>query len=956
MVSFNIADKGLSLAIGKTVNLKSVFNGNEMVFYVDGVEICKYTVPEGYESGAAGVIVSGITMNVDNFTVAKLVESTVGESYIQNFDSTASLPSDWTAKDTNSTNTVSIADYTAMRVSSPDNALPQAYLNRTLQLDGVDVNDYAVEADITMIDNSNPNGYFGIIVRSSNPTTDGTSISNGILCAYRVGGASGWIQGNNQSAHEYASAPAVSAFQNGQTYKFKVVCQGNNVKFYVDDVLVADGNNPNNGMAFDTGTIGFSGKRVVFDVENVKVTTLDENPTVLLETEFNEGKSIDEDWRIIVSNSNFNVSYTEQSGKLYINAGNSGTLTHAVLDESVIDYDNYTVSANLTFKRFNNYTGLMLNYKNNTHYILTTVKASGAVAIEAKTSTGWISIANGNLDRTFAAGDTCNVRATVADGMVYYYVDGTKVLEGAIPEGYEEGTVAYGAKNVDVEVDNFTVVPYLTANEEDIIYKQTFDTAAKAPAHWIHEEGAQRTDGTIPEITISANAKTLNDTALSLTAMDSGLTVIALDKDFELDNFAFEADITMIEKAALTGVSYYMGPVFGLQEDSRCCLAAMKVSEGTWNVEAWNKNGNPQWTAFGSGSYGATALNETYRMRVVGVNGYVTFYVNGVEQGKYKVDDIYMNGRFGIAFRNSEIEVDNVRIYKGLELFDITVAESTATRIRIATFNVGDFSTASGSSGAGIPAGNGTDVTKAEYKAIFEAVDADIWALQEDSQYFNGTTKETPYDAFYSDIHTKYERNFTGTYNGKAFLTSLDLRDVKPVYYNKTTTSYSPETPVGYSHPWFLTGKVIIDGKEITLITLHFEWSCKEQRAQQVADVLEYAKDKEYCIILGDFNPQNYINGEDQSTANPDDKDNINPGSNNMYQVDWKKFTDAGFEPSNGGRFGVHGTLMRNGSARSPYPWDCVFVSSNIKIRNAEIVTASWMNDHAIAVADIEIN
>ena len=39
-------------------------------------------------------------------------------------------------------------------------------------------------------------------------------------------------------------------------------------------------------------------------------------------------------------------------------------------------------------------------------------------------------------------------------------------------------------------------------------------------------------------------------------------------------------------------------------------------------------------------------------------------------------------------------------------------------KIRVATFNIGDYSTANGSSGDGIPLGNGTEVTKEEYVAL----------------------------------------------------------------------------------------------------------------------------------------------------------------------------------------------------------------------------------------------
>ena len=59
---------------------------------------------------------------------------------------------------------------------------------------------------------------------------------------------------------------------------------------------------------------------------------------------------------------------------------------------------------------------------------------------------------------------------------------------------------------------------------------------------------------------------------------------------------------------------------------------------------------------------------------------------------------------------------------------------------------------------------------------------------------------------------------------------------------------------------------------------------------------------------------------------------------------------------SNGGRFGAYETLVSKGTPRGGFPWDNVFVSSNIKIVNAEPVYEPWMKDHAIFVADLEIN
>ena len=81
------------------------------------------------------------------------------------------------------------------------------------------------------------------------------------------------------------------------------------------------------------------------------------------------------------------------------------------------------------------------------------------------------------------------------------------------------------------------------------------------------------------------------------------------------------------------------------------------------------------------------------------------------------------------------------------------MSNETSIRIRIASYNIGDYSTANGSSGDGISKSNGTEVTKQEYIEVFKKVGAELWGLREDSPCFNGTTGETPYDAIYSKIH-----------------------------------------------------------------------------------------------------------------------------------------------------------------------------------------------------------
>ena len=270
--------------------------------------------------------------------------------------------------------------------------------------------------------------------------------------------------------------------------------------------------------------------------------------------------------------------------------------------------------------------------------------------------------------------------------------------------------------------------------------------------------------------------------------------------------------------------------------------------------------------------------------------------------------------------------------------------------IRVASFNIGDFTTATESSGNDIKYGSGTQKTLEEYIAVFNRVNADLWGLQEDSEFFFYPEKILPYDALYKQILPNYERVFTRSYNGKAFLSGLELHDVKPIDYPPAVTSYAPDGTKAYGHPWFLTGKITLGGKEITIVTLHLDWNCKERRAVQLDTLVAFAAEQEYCILIGDFNPENLINGEACH-----DGDSVSPDTKNMYRVDWKRFDDAGLIYANGGAFGTFGTIMTNGAPASPYPWDNIVVTPNIRILHAEAIYEPWMNDHAIVAADLEI-
>ena len=61
----------------------------------------------------------------------------------------------------------------------------------------------------------------------------------------------------------------------------------------------------------------------------------------------------------------------------------------------------------------------------------------------------------------------------------------------------------------------------------------------------------------------------------------------------------------------------------------------------------------------------------------------------------------------------------------------------------------------------------------------------------------------------------------------------------------------------------------------------------------------------------------------------------------------------AGYQPANGGDFGLFNTCFGSDGI---VPIDNILVSEGIRIEGAGVVQAEWMNDHMILWADIIID
>lgn len=247
--------------------------------------------------------------------------------------------------------------------------------------------------------------------------------------------------------------------------------------------------------------------------------------------------------------------------------------------------------------------------------------------------------------------------------------------------------------------------------------------------------------------------------------------------------------------------------------------------------------------------------------------------------------------------------------------------EGKANRIRVGTYNTGDFS------GAEVPAGS--EKAKVLFREVMESDNVEFWALQEDVGFFNPETGEMPYEAIY-DHYQNYKRSGEKKYNYKAFLSDLPMTEVERVYYTG-----APK----FGHPWFLHTQVEIGGKKVCMISLHFDWQDCDLRVLQIRQVIAFAAQYEYAMIIGDFNPDDYVNGEKRS-------DRL------TYEEDLAIFRNAGFQAANADRFGIFTTIVRENTA---FPCDNIVVSPNIRICNVGRIYREWMNDHVPLWADLEI-
>lgn len=268
------------------------------------------------------------------------------------------------------------------------------------------------------------------------------------------------------------------------------------------------------------------------------------------------------------------------------------------------------------------------------------------------------------------------------------------------------------------------------------------------------------------------------------------------------------------------------------------------------------------------------------------------------------------------------------------------------TKLRIATFNTGDYTFANSS------IVKGSDDARTKFREVVTDIDADIIATQEDVPFFNDTTKSLPRDEVFGMYKYGYRPGIVFGWdlvpennpNYHGFYSALQLVNVRGEWYNLT----SEQAPL-LGHYMFAAAELHIDGKVIAIANVHYDWSDKNARALQVQKVLDFCSQYKYAIIIGDFNPENRVAQYNSST---DKWESIVNYPKYLYSEEWQTYKDAGYIMANDGYFGTFNTCEDEGGW---HPYDNIICSQNIAINKAWMVEKSYMNDHKPVVAEIII-
>lgn len=235
--------------------------------------------------------------------------------------------------------------------------------------------------------------------------------------------------------------------------------------------------------------------------------------------------------------------------------------------------------------------------------------------------------------------------------------------------------------------------------------------------------------------------------------------------------------------------------------------------------------------------------------------------------------------------------------------------------------------------------GTGTNVPtdkKSQFEAILRTIvhnnNCDVMCVQEHHHNFSG---DVTAESILSDYYASFFENGGDTqYGGRLTATNKTVS-------SSSHWSFSQQSAQGNC----LETVISIAGKEVHILSVHLDWQNQARQELQAQELLNWASEKEYFVICGDFNSVCF---GDTDTD---------------YLTVIKPFLDAGYHCANCSSFGFIPTFYMEGNSGDGSSLDQIITSGNIRIHrvwtdqtkrgNAEVGESV---DHLPICAELVIN
>ena len=278
--------------------------------------------------------------------------------------------------------------------------------------------------------------------------------------------------------------------QPGQWYDLKLVCEGKNIKGYVDDVLVVDVTDEEATDAQVTGAPGLRADKMDAWFDNFRVTSLD-GQTVYYENDFetDSADQVKEDFTWVMGAQNLELTQLTPEPSAYwleLTGSPSGLMT-----AGEPEWTNYTVTAQTSFKSGDELTehGLVFGYQDKDNYYGFRFAAQETMELY-KLEAGAEAVLDSET-LAYSFDKTYTLAAEVKDGTITCSVDGQALLT-AQDSTFAAGQAGIRTVDTTSRIDSFAVA----GSDGQTLFEADFSGGELEDAWTVVSGTAQVTDGT----------------------------------------------------------------------------------------------------------------------------------------------------------------------------------------------------------------------------------------------------------------------------------------------------------------------------------------------------------------------------------------------------------------------------------------------------------------------------